>query len=154
MQRGPGRRSSAGASSATLTIVGVGASAGGLEAFGDLLDGLPRSPGLAIVFVQHLAPHHDSALPTLLAAHTTMPVIQVTSGETIKPDHVYVIPPNTQMALLDGTLQLSPRPDDRTQHTPIDTFFSDCLWKSHETCDRRAPRAMRTPISCVRWAAA
>ena len=124
MRRGPGRRSSAGASSATLTIVGVGASAGGLEAFGDLLDGLPRSPGLAIVFVQHLAPHHDSALPTLLAAHTTMPVIQVTSGETIKPDHVYVIPPNTQMALLDGTLQLSPRPDDRTQHTPIDTFFS------------------------------
>ena len=122
-RRGPGRRSG-GASPATLTIVGVGASAGGLEAFGDLLDGLPRSPGLAIVFVQHLAPHHDSALPTLLAAHTAMPVIQVTSGETIKPNHVYVIPPNTQMALLDGTLQLSPRPGDHTQHTPIDTFFS------------------------------
>ena len=123
-QRSPGRRSNARASSATLTIVGVGASAGGLEAFGDLLDGLPSSPGIAIVFVQHLAPHHDSALPTLLAAHTAMPVIQVTSGQTIKPEHGYVIPPNTQMALLDGTLQLSPRPDDRTQHTPIDTFFS------------------------------
>jgi len=106
-----------------LTIVGVGASAGGLEAFSDLLAGLPRNPGIAIVFVQHLAPHHDSALPTLLAAHTAMPVIQVTSGVSIKPDHVYVIPPNVQMELVDGTLELSPRVADHGRHTPINTFF-------------------------------
>jgi two-component system CheB/CheR fusion protein len=124
MQPTPARTRPRAKPATPLTIAGVGASAGGLEAFSALLDGLPPQPGLAIVFVQHLAPHHDSALPTLLAGHTAMPVIQVTSGVRIKSDHVYVIPPNVQMELLDGTLALSPRPDDRTQHTPIDTFFS------------------------------
>jgi two-component system CheB/CheR fusion protein len=115
-----------------ITIVGVGASAGGLEAFTQLLEALPRAPGLALVLVQHMAPNHDSALPGLLASHTEMPVVQVTDGARVKPNHVYVIPPNVQMELQDGTLDLSPRPADRTQYTPIDTFFgsmarvSDC----------------------------
>src|SRR5678815_936787 len=60
-----------------ITIVGIGASAGGLEAFSQLLRGIPRHPGLAIVFVQHLAPTHDSALVPLLSSHTTLPVVQV-----------------------------------------------------------------------------
>ena len=109
---------------APITIVGVGASAGGLEAFTELLESLPPAPGMALVLVQHLAPRHNSALPVLLASHSAMPVVQVTDGVRIQPNHVYVMPPNVQMEMVDGTLALSPRPTDRTQHTPIDTFFS------------------------------
>ena len=125
----PARRATAivaqapGVSSAPLTIVGVGASAGGLEAFTELLEALPPTPGLALVLVQHLAPRHHSALPVLLSSHSEMPVVQVTDGVRVQANHVYVIPPNVQMELLDGTLALSPRPTDRSQHTPIDTFF-------------------------------
>jgi two-component system CheB/CheR fusion protein len=107
-----------------LTIVGVGASAGGLDAFRELLGALPAEPGLALVLVQHMAPNHDSALPVLLASRTPMRVVQATDGVRIQPDNVYVIPPNVQMAIEDGTLALSPRPTDRTQYTPIDTFFA------------------------------
>jgi two-component system CheB/CheR fusion protein len=109
---------------APLTVVGVGASAGGLEAFSQLLESLPRAPGVAVVLIQHLAPTHDSALPVLLASHTTMPVLQVTDGRRIEPNHVYVIPPNVQMEIAGDTLALTPRPSDRSQHTPIDTFFA------------------------------
>jgi two-component system CheB/CheR fusion protein len=106
-----------------MTIVGVGASAGGLEAFSQLLDALPSTAGLAVILVQHLAPDHPSNLAELLASHTRMRVTQVTNGASVERDHVYVIPPNMQMVIEDGTLRLSPRPTDRTQHTPIDTFF-------------------------------
>jgi two-component system CheB/CheR fusion protein len=107
-----------------FTIVGVGASAGGLEAFIQLLKGMPADAGLAIVLVQHLAPQHDSALPTLLTAHTTMPVIQVSDNLEVQPNHVYVIPPNVQMGISGTRLHLKPRPDDRSQYTPVDTFFT------------------------------
>ena len=106
-----------------MTIVGVGASAGGLEAFSQLLDALPSNAGLAVILVQHLAPDHPSNLAELLASHTRMPVTQVTDRTSVERDHVYVIPPNMQMVIEDGTLRLSPRPLDRSQHTPIDTFF-------------------------------
>src|SRR5262245_3381826 len=75
-----------------LMIVGVGASAGGLEAFTQLLHGLPDDAGLAVVFVQHLAPQHDSALVPLLSGQTKMPVIQVTEGLRVEANRVYVIP--------------------------------------------------------------
>jgi two-component system CheB/CheR fusion protein len=107
-----------------MVIVGVGASAGGLEAFTQLLEAAPSDAGLILVLVQHLSPHHTSALPTLLSSHTQMPVMQVTDGIRVEPNHVYVIPPNVQMALSGETLQLSPRPGDRTGLTPIDGFFS------------------------------
>src|SRR5262245_31393417 len=77
-----------------LVIVGVGASAGGLEAFSQVLRALPDAPGLAIVFVQHLSPQHDSALVPLLSAQTALPVIQVSEGMRVERDHIYVIPPN------------------------------------------------------------
>jgi two-component system CheB/CheR fusion protein len=106
-----------------ITIVGVGASAGGLESFSQLLEAIPTDAGIAMVLVQHLAPHQESALPLLLSSHSRMPVVQVINGARIEPNHVYVIPPNVQMVIDDGTLELTPRPSDRTQHTPIDTFF-------------------------------
>src|SRR5262245_40981727 len=108
---------------ADVVIVGVGASAGGLEAFSQLLQALPRDPGFGMVLVQHLAPQHESALPTLLSGRTSMPVIQAKEGMRVEPNHVYVIPPNVQMGLRDGALHLVPRPTDRTQYTPIDFFL-------------------------------
>src|SRR5687768_15794241 len=116
---------------ARLTVVGVGASAGGLEAFTELLEALPSEPGLALVLVQHMAPHHDSALAVLLASHTAMPVVQATDGVRIQANRVYVIPPNVQMAVAGGALALSPRPTDRTQYTPIDTFFASLAAMQH-----------------------
>jgi two-component system CheB/CheR fusion protein len=106
-----------------FNIVGVGASAGGFEAFAQVLDSLPADPKLAIVFVQHLAPKHASALPSLLTSHSRMPVTEAVEGVRLEPNRVYVVPPNVQMELVDGHLHLGPRPEDRTQYTPIDFFF-------------------------------
>src|SRR5437763_1792671 len=75
---------------ADLTIAGVGASAGGLDAFTTLLKSLPSKPGAAIVFIQHLAPQHDSALVPLLSGQSALPVVQATEGLSVEADHVYV----------------------------------------------------------------
>jgi two-component system CheB/CheR fusion protein len=106
-----------------LVVAGVGASAGGLEAFSQLLQSLPQDPGLAIVLVQHLAPLHDSALALLLSGRTNLPVVQATEGMQIERNHLYVIPPNVQMGIENGRLHLMPRPSDRSQYTPIDFFL-------------------------------
>src|SRR5262245_48959311 len=95
-----------------LIIVGVGASAGGLEAFSSLLRGLPQEPGLAIVFVQHLAPTHDSALVALLSGVSPLPIEQAVDGMRVLRDRVYVIPPNAQMVIDGDVLRVNPRPDD------------------------------------------
>ena len=108
---------------AGFTIVGVGASAGGLEAFTTLLRTLPPNPGIAVIFVQHLAPQHESALVTLLSGQSGLPVVQVGDGMSVKPNHVYVIPPNRQMAIAERELHISPRPGDRSQYNPIDAFL-------------------------------
>ncbi|MGC2659382.1 MAG: chemotaxis protein CheB [Bryobacteraceae bacterium] len=102
-------------------VVGIGASAGGLEAFVQLLSALPADTGMAFVLVQHLDPQHASLLPELLAPHTTMPVIGIQNDLAIQPDHVYVIPPNASIELLDGTLRVADR--EPGIHLPIDIFF-------------------------------
>ena len=102
-------------------IVGIGASAGGLEAVTQLLRALPADTGMAFVLVQHLDPDHISQLPELLAGVTPMQVGTVVDGMPIQPNHVYVIPPNATMILEDGTLRLAPR--KRGLHLPIDAFF-------------------------------
>jgi two-component system CheB/CheR fusion protein len=104
-------------------VVGVGASAGGLEAFTEMLHSLSESPGLAFLFVSHLDPHHKSHLPEILAKATRMPVKEVTQGMAVEVDHVYVIPPATNMAITDGRLTLSPRAASPTPHMPIDHLF-------------------------------
>src|SRR5262245_714903 len=112
----------------TFPIVGIGASAGGLEAVTQLLKHLPTNTGMAFVFVQHLDPTHESLLGELLAKETTMPVIQVTEGRVVQPDHVYVIPPNVDMTILDGMLRLKPRTMIRGQHMPVDAFLRSLAW--------------------------
>jgi two-component system CheB/CheR fusion protein len=105
-------------------VVGIGASAGGLEAFSHVLRNVRADSGAALVLVQHLAPQHESALVPLLAAHTPLPVVQVSDGLHVEANHVYVIPPNAQMSLVEGTLRLARRPSDRSQYAPIDHFFT------------------------------
>lgn len=104
-------------------IVGIGASAGGLEAFQHFFNHIPARSGMAYVLVQHLAATHESILTELLTKVTAMPVREVTDGMIVEPDRVYVIPPNTELAILHGVLHLLPRPDARGQHTPVDTFL-------------------------------
>jgi two-component system CheB/CheR fusion protein len=102
-------------------VVGIGASAGGLEAFSQLLTALPADTGMAFVLVQHLDPMHESLLPELLAPHTPMPIVSVQDGLHIEPNHIYVIPPNASMELQDGVLKLAAR--EPGLHLPIDIFF-------------------------------
>ena len=102
-------------------IVGIGASAGGLEAFGQLISAVPETTGMSFVLVQHLDPQHASLLTELLSPATTMPVVTVHDNIAVEPDHVYVIPPNTTMELQDGHLRLVTR--ERGLHLPIDIFF-------------------------------
>jgi two-component system, chemotaxis family, CheB/CheR fusion protein len=101
----------------------VGASAGGLEAFSELLRAIPETGHMAIVFVQHLSPQHESALVPLLSSQTVLTVVQATEGMRVEAGSVYVIPPNVLMEMRGGALHLSPRPTDRSRHTPIDAFF-------------------------------
>lgn len=104
-------------------IVGIGASAGGLEAFTQLLAHLPAHTGMAFVLVQHLDPRHESRLTDLLARGTPMPVVEATHGLVVEPDHVYVIPPNTSMAIAHGALQVTPRGKAPGLHLPVDHFL-------------------------------
>jgi two-component system, chemotaxis family, CheB/CheR fusion protein len=105
-------------------IVGIGASAGGLEAFSHLLQPLPQDTGMAFVLVQHLAPEHDSLLSEILTRTTAMNVHEVQDGMEILPNCVYVIPPNTLMTLEEGCLKLQPRQRTRGKYMPIDAFFT------------------------------
>ncbi|MCU1282338.1 MAG: Sensor protein, partial [bacterium] len=110
--------------STSFPIVGIGASAGGLEAFTQLLGDLPSDTGMAFVLIQHLDPTHSSFLADALAKATTMPVSQAEDGRRIEPNHVYVIPPNADIGILHGLLTLLPRDDEaRKPHLPIDFFF-------------------------------
>ena len=97
-------------------IVGIGASAGGLEAFTELLKHLPLDTGMGFVLVQHLDPEHESALTQLLARATSLPVREVTNNLRVEANHVYVIPPNTNLSIAQGVLKLQPRQQTRTPH--------------------------------------
>jgi two-component system, chemotaxis family, CheB/CheR fusion protein len=106
-----------------LFLSGVGASAGGLSALTHLVEALPPRPGLALVVIQHLDPKHDSRLNELLQPHTEMAVVDARHGVKVAPDHVYVIQPNTSVAIADGVLSVTPRPEDRRPHYPVDHFL-------------------------------
>jgi two-component system CheB/CheR fusion protein len=109
---------------ASFPIVGIAASAGGLEAFTQLLSHLPSDTGMAFVLIQHLAPNHESLLSEILSRTTPLPVHEVQNGMKVEPNQVYVIPPNTKMTLSDDTLQLSPREKVAGKYMPGDAFFA------------------------------
>ena len=104
-------------------VVGIGASAGGLEAFTRLLEHLPATTDMAYVFVQHLDPTHASLLPGLLARVTTMPVREVTDGMPVEPNQVYVLPPNANLTLERGVFVLGPLLSLNGERLAIDHFF-------------------------------
>jgi two-component system CheB/CheR fusion protein len=103
-------------------IVGIGASAGGLEAFTQLLSNLQPRTGMAFILVQHLDPRHESKLSEILGKATWMPVQEVKQGQPIEPNNVYIIPPNATIALADGILQVLPR-EGKAPHLPVDRLF-------------------------------
>ena len=117
------RTRSAPATTTPFPIVGVGASAGGLEAFTELLKHLPPDTGMGFVLVQHLDPQHESTLPQLLARATTLAVSVVSDKMRVAPNHVYVIPPNASLTIARGILRLAPRPPKRTPARSIDVFL-------------------------------
>lgn len=113
-------------------IVGVGASAGGLDAFTQLLTALPAELGMAFILVQHLDPENESGLATFLARATKMPVREATQRMQVRPDEVYVIPPDSTMSLARGRLELKPRGQARTPHVSIDFFFQSLAREKKE----------------------
>jgi two-component system, chemotaxis family, CheB/CheR fusion protein len=111
------------ASGNPTNIVGVGASAGGLEAFTELLGQLPDDTGLAFVLIQHLDPGHKSHLTELLAKSSKMPVSEVNGETRAEANHVYVISPRCNLSISGGVLQTPPRPESG-RNMPIDDFLS------------------------------
>lgn len=106
-------------------VIGIGASAGGLDAFKKLLKAIPEHSGMAYVLVQHLAPTHESLLPELLQKVTSIPVLEISDDIEVQPDHIYILPSNKMIVANDGILQLSPRPTNKNElNLPIDLFFS------------------------------
>ncbi|HPS89655.1 MAG TPA: chemotaxis protein CheB, partial [Methanosarcina vacuolata] len=107
-------------------IVGIGASAGGLAAFEAFFSAMPSDtyPGVAFVLIQHLDPNYKSILSDLIRSFTRMPVYEVINWINIEPNCVYIIPPNRDMVLRDGVLQLIEPSQPRGRRLPIDIFFS------------------------------
>lgn len=105
------------------TIVGIGASAGGLAALKTFFSHVPPESGMAFVVVVHLSPEHESHLPDLLQPHVSMPVMQVTQTLALEPNQVYVIPPGANLNTIDTHLRLSPLEEQRRERAPIDHFF-------------------------------
>ncbi len=113
----------AGSQIAGFPVVGIGASAGGLEALVELLDNMPADTGMAFVVVTHQHPGHTSLLPELLGKDTEMPVVAATDGTTLEPNHVYVASPGGHLAILNGTLHRMETENREAPRLPIDYFF-------------------------------
>lgn len=109
--------------SKAFPIVGIGASAGGLEAYSKLLEALPVDTGMAFVVVQHLAPGQSSMLSEILSRSTKMPVVQVEDEPEVAPNHIYVIPPGRGMIISGGHLKLVTQTENRAHVRTIDGFL-------------------------------
>jgi len=112
------------------TVVGIGASAGGLKALQTFFEALPNNTGMAFVVVTHLHPEHESHLAEILQGRTKMKVRQVAGRMDIEPNHVYVIPPNRGIEVADSHLEVPEFEEPRGHRTPVDTFFRS-LAKAH-----------------------
>jgi two-component system, chemotaxis family, CheB/CheR fusion protein len=121
-------------SAGTFPIVGIGASAGGLAAFEAFFSGMPADsdPNMAFVLVQHLAPDHKSILTELVKRYTRLEVFEVEDGMKVRPNCAYIIPPNRDMALMNGTLELLEPVAPRGRRLPIDFFFGSLAQDQRE----------------------
>src|SRR5579864_683301 len=122
------RRPSPGAPSRLLRhddflVIGLGASAGGLEALYKLFDALPCDTGMAFILILHLDPTHISMMVDLLTRHTAMTVVEAVDGLPIERDHVYVIPPGVYLSINEGMLRLTNPPERRGARMPFDFFL-------------------------------
>jgi hypothetical protein len=115
-----------------LLIVGVGASAGGFEAFQRLIENVPADSTPCVVFILHLLPTHKSMLTELLSKMTAMTVTQAADGMKLEPSHVYVIPPDVYLEMSHGRLKLVPRGGDKAAFLPIDRFFGSLAGEAGE----------------------
>jgi two-component system CheB/CheR fusion protein len=115
---------------AFVSVVGIGASAGGIPALKNFFRALPRDTGAAYVVIVHLDPKHQSDLARILGNSTPMPVIEVNESAPMRPDHVYVIPPNRRLLVASDQISTAPFEEPRGQRTPIDQFFRS-LAKQH-----------------------
>ena len=106
-----------------VVVVGMGASAGGIEAFGKFFDLMPADSGAAFVLVLHLDPTRESQMAHVLSAHTVMPVLQVADGMAIAPNHVYVIAPDWSLTVADSVLHLTRPAEKRGHRHPVDVLF-------------------------------
>ena len=107
-----------------MQVVGIGASAGGIEAFRQFFESMPSDPGMGFVVVLHLSPTRKSMLAEIISRWTTMPVAEAADGETVKPNHVHVVPPGHVVTIGQGRLRLRAfQPDAPRETTPIDEFF-------------------------------
>ena len=113
-----------------LTVVGIGASAGGLKALQSFFNALPSDTGMAFVVITHLHPEHESHMAELLQTHTQMPARQVNKKVKVEPDHIYVIPPNRSIVMADSYLDTREFKEPHGRRTPIDHFFRS-LAKGH-----------------------
>lgn len=107
----------------SFPIIGMGASAGGLEAFEHFFRQVPVDCGMAFVLVQHLDPTHESILVQILQRTTNLPVLEAQDQMKVQPNNIYVIPPNRDMEIFNGKLQLNIPSEPRSQRLPIDTFM-------------------------------
>ncbi|MGB8422089.1 chemotaxis protein CheB [Paraburkholderia sp.] len=123
-----------------FAVVGLGASAGGLDACRKLVDALPAATGLAYILVQHLDPDHESLMVELIADHTSMTVLQAVDGMRLEHEHLYIIPPGTYLAVRGGTLQLSTPEAPHGARLPFD-FLLQSLAKEY------GPRAVCVVLS-------
>src|SRR6195952_2633776 len=105
-------------------IVGVGASAGGVEALEGFFQGVPPQPGLAFIVVTHLAPDRESLLHEIIARHTDLTVAVAEDGAEVRPDHVYVLPADAIISIAAGRLALRKSDSSRRERKPVDILFS------------------------------
>ena len=117
------RESPARPRSGSPVVVGIGASAGGLDAFKRFFGAMPSPTGLAFVLVQHLDPTHESLMADLLGRYTDMPVVQVEDEMPVEADHVYIIPPDRYLMISEGILRLTRPTERRGMRMPIDFFL-------------------------------
>ena len=119
----PPRPKSTPKKSKLFPIVGIGASAGGLEALEGFFSHMPSDSNIAFVVVQHLSPKHKSIMGSLLKKHTKMKILEVEDGMVVKPNHIYLNPPSKNMVIINGTLQLMELEKGHFVNLPIDHFF-------------------------------